>query len=648
MRLFLAVLTVAAMAALWIVVANSGSEPLGAVRPPAVVDAVQPEPAVPLTPAISSELAAPAVKEVQGSEREALDEARVRAEPEATPAQSADRLSGRVVLSNAAGGALPAESGVLTWIAWKGNSGSHIDVPVKGGEWSITLKALGEPEALGIHRLEMGGERFVVDAPEQKIPVPEDRFIEVLAHQPAGASLRVIDAQTGAELTGIRLTRGNWDSDEHPGLRAESRTLAENLTSPIDLTSVLDAEVRKQMRPKELFVRADGYAWAPAKVDFDVGGRHQVALQPGAELIVSFLDYDPKDRGELRVRAPKHDGPLVSALLRKTDPQRITGLPVGEVHVGVEVGAWYDEPLTLGKGSITLAPGQVGELLIEVEPAPEPVYATASGLLFVPEAWGEVSTRVSMEFLGTALAGFDDHQGEAAVSQRDADGPGVRAYAWSFDNMLVGSYELSLHEPAFSIAIEVPAGGRTDYEFALPPPAELLVRVVDDRTGEDIRTDALNWNPKRPKGVSGGTLEKAEYDEELVRYRIRGPEMEIELMLWDWGYSPVSATVDVAAGVREHTLRLERASIIEITLVDGETPVSFPDEWSDGPKPIDGTEGRVTLTQTGDKRWRFQMSDPGRYRYELPAIPGYEPVEPLIIDLLEGETSKQVVELRPL
>lgn len=647
MRTVLAIVALAALAVVGWVVGMGGSEELVGAEPMPVVAAVEPESSPPLAQSTVHANEVPPLGAVETS-RESLDATPAPGDLEPAVPNDVDRVSGRIVLSDSTGGALPADSGVLTWIAWKGTSGRHVEVPVKGGEWSVTLEVLGEPEGLGVHSLEMGGERFVVDVPEKKIPVPEDRFIEVFAHQPSGSTLRVVDAETGAELSGVRLARGNWDSEEHPGLRAESRTLAEGLASPIDLTLELDQEVRKDMRTGELFVRADGYAWAPAKVDFDVGGRYQVALQLGAELVVTFVGYDPQDRGELRVRAPGHGRPLVSAPLRKTDPQRITGLPAGELRVGVEVGPWYDEPLTLGEGVVTLAPGEVGDLVIEVELAPEPEYATASGLLFVPEAWGEVNTRVAMDFLGTALAGFDDHQGAAAVSQRSADRPGVRAYAWSFDKMLVGSYELSLREPPFAITIDVPAGGRTDYEFALPPPAELLVRIVDDRTGEDIRTDALNWNPKRPKGVSGGMLESAKYDEELVRYRIRGPEMEIELMLWDWGYSPVSATVDLAAGVREHTLRLRRASIIEITLVNDETPVAFPDEWSDDPQPVDGTEGRVTLTQRGDKRWRFQMSDPGRYRFELPEVPGYQPVEPLMIDLLEGETSEQVVELRRL
>jgi len=647
-----AVLAVVALAALvvvgWVIGMDDGEALVGA-EPAPVVAAEEPEVSEPLAPASSLAVDAPGV--VLETSREALDAAPEPDVVDEEPAVELDRLSGQVVLSDAQGAPLPAGSGLLTWICWKGNHGKHVEVPVQDGEWSVTLEALGDPEALQVHSLQMGGERVIVEAPAEKLPIPEERFVEVLARRPSGSMLRVVDAATGAELSGIRLVRGGgrgWDSEEHPGLGVESRMLGEGLSSPIDLTHEIDAKTRLDLSQRDLFVGADGYAWAPAKVDFAVGGQFQVGLKPGGDLVVSFLGYEPKDRGELRVRAEGHDGPLISKALRKTDPQRITGLPAGEVRVAVEVGPWYDEPLTLGKGAVTVVRGEVAELTVEVEAAPKPEYGMASGLLFVPEAWGGVNTHVTMEFLGTPLAGFDDHQSMGATSQREADRPGVRAYAWSFDNMLLGSYELSLREPPFSITIDVPAGGREDFVFELPPPAELLVRIVDDRTGESIRTDSLNWNPKRPRGVSGGMLESAEYDEELDRYRIRGPEMEIELMLWDWGYAPASATVDLAAGVREHTLRLQRASVIEVTLVDGETPVAFPEGWSEGPQPVEGTDGRVSLTQTGDKRWRFQMSAPGRYRFELPEIPGYERVEPLTIDLLEGETSEQVVELRRL
>lgn len=676
------IVTVSAVVALavlgWIVAQGESEAPKGP----------EPEPVVAVVPEINTPLAQATVP--VSAPLAALPETPTRLEvPTEAPPESElgpvveeGRVFGTVVLFDDAGVALPPGSGVLTWIGWKGQQGNMgggiAEVPVKDGKWNLALNDFMDSFELGlvnqgkltasdyvkklqVKSLYIDRERVVVEVPKKKINVPVSRFVEVRAHLPPRAMLHVFDALTGEPLSGLTLASKSSESgfnylpEEHPGLGVESRLLARDQRSPIDLSQRLEKGTLSALVKGGLFVVAEGYAWAPVEGDLRLGGEFEVALRPGGDLILSVVGYDPEARGRLRVRVPDQDPkqyqPLIDQSLRKVDPQRITGLPVGEVDVAIEVGDWYEEPLSLGHARASIRAGEVADLTIEVESAPELVVGTASGLLLVPESWERGSDRplLSIDLIGTALAGFDGNQTTYPRNEEKSDRPGVKAFRWTFKSMQVGEYVLRLHDPDYSTRIEVPVGGREDFVFEIPPRVELLVRVVNERTGEDLVPDELSWHAKLPSGVNGWSPQAAEYNEALQHYRIFAPATEVRLKaMFGWDYAPAKETVDLAAGVSEHTLLAKPASLIDITLLDGETPVAFPEMRIESPEPIEGTEGRSLREERAAMRWRFMMSAPGRYRFELPEIKGFQPVEPLTIDLADGETWKEVVELRRL
>jgi len=636
---------VVALAVVGWIVTHSESEKLADAEPePAVV-------AVPKTDALLGQVtvpdrATPVTTSVAETSSEILADA--KSELEVDPATEFEQLSGTVALFNATGTALSEQSGVLTWVVWNGETSRRVKALVEKGKWKVDLPGFDDTSMLEVQSLLIGAEPFVVDMPAMRIPIPENRFIEVSAHRRSGTMLHVFDASTGYPLHELRLALGGA-YEQHPGSGTESRLLARDQSSPIGLTQLFDRDTWQEIRQGRLFVAADGYAWAMVKVGADSGGTIQVALQPGGGLKVSVSNYDPKDACELRVRVGGKKWPLISQILRNDDPLQFTGLPVGGVRASVEIGSLYDGALTLGDASSSINAGEVTELMIEASPAPEPEYANASGLLLVHKSWGNNHPRLDMTLIGIALGDFDGDQSMAPQREPQADRPGFHAFRWTFDSVQIGGYELGITEPQISFRIDVPVGGRDNFVLEVPARVELLVRVVNNSTGEDILVDELYWTTKRPKGVNGSTPEDAKYVKQLQRYRIFAPETEISLRAWwNWTYKPLRTNLDLATGVREYTLRASSATVIAVTLMDGETPAALAQRWCGEPRALEGTEGRVELYDIRGPNCRFMVSAPGRDRIEFADIPGFQPIEPLIVDLPEGETIEKVVELHRL
>ncbi|MFT4647075.1 MAG: hypothetical protein ACI9X4_000282 [Glaciecola sp.] len=53
---------------------------------------------------------------------------------------------------------------------------------------------------------------------------------------------------------------------------------------------------------------------------------------------------------------------------------------------------------------------------------------------------------------------------------------------------------------------------------------------------------------------------------------------------------------------------------------------------------VDG-EGKPLSWSSSDGRISFSVSTPGRYRMEIPVLPGFGLVEPIELDLIEGEAT---------
>jgi hypothetical protein len=638
MRLGLA--TLAALAVLLVLVGRLGSgERRGAVAPDSAA-------ANPTLRATFEQPAESGVEAPAAARDEVAAPPPAPIEPTPEPAKPVLALHGRVIVDGVDGRELGDLDGSFGLFVWRGEQGELLDVGFAAGRWT---KEIQDPEAisaLSIGRVEVGSRIAMVTDPTERVGVPEIGELVVRARFAPALTLEVIDAASGAHLSGISLVREvefGPRGAPHPGLDIVDRIVAESLASPIALDSI--AAKLTRWYQAQVHVGAPGYAWASIKLELSVGGTRGVALERGAELVVLVRGADPAAHALLRLRPEGPDGPLPPLMDTPLDSDgqlEITGLAPGKLRVRAEVGEWFGEPLVLGETSVELAAGERRQVELVLEQAPPLEVARAGGVVYVAKAWSLERPTVTLELLDTPLGGRAYHH-VFHPSRLESSREGFDAFRWASGDLQVGRYELALFKPPFSAVVELPRGGRDDFELVVPAPVELVVRVVDDATGKAVATDDLKWHPREPEGVSGFGLEPAQAGAAPGEYVIRAPAVPIELMLWGDDYLPYDAEVDLTTGVREHTVRLQRACSILLTLRAGESTIPVPPEWDGFPRAITGS-GETSLTSFGTSR-RFVVTEPGAYELDPPKVSGYRKPPLQRIEVFAGRETEHVIEL---
>jgi hypothetical protein len=562
--------------------------------------------------------------------------------PEPGPGQPTGiTLRGRVLFTDRAGVEHSDSSGRFDLVVWKGDQGRFVGVEFSQGHWNITGPEIQGAERYTVVNLAMEAGGVVYTDPDlEHFPSSADEFVIHVRAAPQ-STLRVVQNGTGVELSGISLVTCDGSADEHPGRDFQSRLVASELRSPIDLNSY--SEVLSQFGTTEFLVGARDHAWKKVKFDLRSGGERILALMPSAGLAVSVEGVKKQDRVQLLLFRGEFDSPFLEIALRDDGEILISDLEPGPIQIHAVIGEWWDAPIRLAHAQAELEAGAVEHVPLVLAEAPVLKTANATGLILIADEWETSTVQIALEFLGTSLGasgGMYDPSVKAVPSPR----AGFKAFEWSESDLQVGRYELSLHQPAISTAFEVSEQGLINFEWTVGPPRELLLRIVDARTGVDLLIDDCRWWAKLPEGVDGGSPELAPFDPEKRAYVIRTPAEAIDLSILTWPYQPYGEALDLSSGLRQHTVRLEPASGVTLKIRDGETPIAFPEDWYEHPVMVEG-DGRTTLAQLGQFERKFMVSEPGTYTIELPEVAGYRKAENPTIFVPDGEFVEYVVQL---
>jgi hypothetical protein len=566
--------------------------------------------------------------------------------PSTTPAPA--DLEGTLVLERADGTKDVAPEGRFTLLAWRHDSASPLDVEVHAGHWAARFPdgRGSEVTRVEFQSVRVGESGALVREPAGPLAISSGQLIAVVVYFPISTTLRVVDASAGRDLDDVELLAVDGfsiDEDAYPGLEADEarHALAKHRASPIDF-STLD-EIR-EFGVWTVRVHSPGYAWTMITLDTRAGGERLVRLARGGSLRLTLVDNSGSRGVQLRLRRSTKGGvPVLSTPMSRNGEILLEGLEPGDYSVAAEIGDWFQHPIQLGKVDTTIVAGRETPATLAIEPAPRAELATAGGVVVVPAEWKLERVMVLLKLLDTPLEGREKYfRIEVEHSEPQADGK--LAFEWTRGDLQVGRYELGIYKPPASTAIELPRGGRTDFRLELAPPAELAVRVVDDITSDDITIERVVWNPKRPDGVNGGGLESAEFDAVTRRFIIRAPQGEIAVSAWGAEFAHTTDIVTLLPGHQEHTLRLRRASLVEIVLRDGELVLPFQQEWRASVETEDGKPVNMSGTMSVNLR-RVGLPSAGRYRFKLPAINGYEPIPDQMVDAIEGKTVRLEVPL---
>ncbi|MSR61353.1 MAG: hypothetical protein EXS08_02740 [Planctomycetes bacterium] len=548
-------------------------------------------------------------------------------------------LAGTIVVLDEQGAEHRAEDGSFSFVLWTGDSGSWHEVEVHGGAWSTALPREPTVQALGVTDVELGGRRAVCgEDTSERIALPEDGWLALSARWPSASLLSVRDRESGRELAPVFLTEvSGWPESQcgHPGPAAASeRDLG---PSPVTLPPG-----DSSLGTRTCYARSPGYAWGRIEIDEQRGGERILLLERAGELEVELLGTVGAAGTRLRLFGSEH-APAFEAEVHAAGRVLVEALPVGPYRVKAEIGDYWRDPLVLAEAEAEVVAGgraRVSLTLKELEPRRKVPF---EGTLVLPAAWELGEFELAFELLDTPLDGGDGRF-SLASSAMEPEGDPPAAYRWSAPAVQPGRYEVELDELAFHAVLTVGDAGLRDARVVVPPPCEVLVRCIEDDTGVEVTSESVSWYCAMPEGLYGWSHERAEWDEALRRWRIRAPQGEVVVGVYGSTYAHASETVQARAGTNEVELRLARPTGLRVVLRDGTTEIP----WADGAFPeLEPLEGQPDFrsSSSGGGTITLHKKEAGRYRLEVPVVPGYEPVPAVEVTLTKGVVTEHVVEL---
>ncbi len=563
------------------------------------------------------------------------------------PEPAADEIVGRLVVVDRAGLEHPREDGRFTLLTWiEGEPAALVPVSVSKGEW----RAKTAPgRRARVTDLTIGG-RVAVVVDEGGLAGSGDREVTLRARWKASCALRVLDDATGRDLSGVevvRLVSGGREDEPHPHGAGTAHVVKEAV-SPVSLPPADRLAV--------YWVRARGFAWSRIRIDHVRGGERTIRLKRGGALEVTVVG--PAARGRFlvlrRAEADEHGVPYTESALPESGVARVNAMEPGRYDVLVTSAEWWRRSHTLGSAEVVVPADAVERVTVRLaEPAPQ-VTVPVAGVLVVPEAWGAIDVSLSIrtargtteELLLTALQGKDggvstEVEIDADEMTKDRDG----RLHWDAGRIPPGEYVATIGRTAYQVAFRVGATGDASVRLALPRPADVVLRTVDDATGLRVPLREIRWSPAWVSFLDARSSVTARSAPDPGTFRFRAPigEIHLDTAARGWALASPAKVYSVRPHRNEYDVRVIRLSGLRVRFRDGNAAVPLGADKVTL-QSVDGHKDLETSADRGDLL--FFVRNPGAYELVFENIPGFQREKPRRVELRQGTTKTVVVALR--
>ncbi len=553
------------------------------------------------------------------------------------PAPAKVKLVGTIVAVDEAGREHRHEEGSFRFVLWVGDSGQHLNVPVMDGVWEAEVL---EGVRLEAQNIRLGGKPAFCDG--KRISVPGDGKLAISAHWPRKAFLRVLDATTRIDLEGVVLvpehpSQSNRDMP-HPGNHPSASLLTAETRSPVDLAKLISGSDDSNWR-MNYWVRASGYAWGRIELDLRLGGERTLALKPAAQLEVKLVGELPSTGWVLRLypRQPEEGekaktlrsrGELHPVFEVKPEPDRATavdGLEPGDYRLTAEAGSWWKAPKAMGETFVTLEAGRKTQSTLKITALPpKPESVPLAGTLYVPPAWGSVRPDLTLEALDNEEIGENEIRGRQDLQAASISGTPGR-FIWDAGEVPPGRYKIEVGLDALSIEwdhfVKVGPGGDKGVRIELGEPAEVAVRVVDEKTGLDVTVEQLEWHMEvRPE--AGGWSDNEVKEKKGNTFVFRAPVGPITIGSDSEEYVTSTQEIDVRPGRNDVTLKVTPACGIRFRALEGQSRVPWNDDWEVELRAKSGAGEAVGWRWSGGVH-TITLTEPGVYIVTFPDRDGF-------------------------
>jgi hypothetical protein len=501
-----------------------------------------------------------------------------------------------------------------------------------------------------------------------------------------------------AEVTVVR--KKDWRSDTltHPGAYADDSVLVKAAPSPVELALPTN-DARSLANSFTLWASAPGYAWGRIEIDFTAGGDRLLVLprggalrvtlrnfqEPGAEDAAAILrvrreperpapaeksaaaklaeallnvkdedippgmtrdDFKKLLEPDTSPRGPGIGSPWAEAVIGSASPIVIEGLAPGKYIVRAELGEWFRDPLVLAAQPVEVVAGERAEVTLELEDRPRSgAKVPLEGTLVFPVEWPERRISIEFETLDRPRVSTGGRLTIPWDELTPVDGkPGL--HRWSVGRVVPGKYLATIRAFELQTLLDVGPMGLKDAVIQIGPPAEIEVRVFDDQSGAPIELDRLHWNCRRPRGSRGGGSNSVRADGAPGVFSFRAPAGEIDLGGSPAGHEWIQEHVIAVTGrTNSVEVRLKRTCGLIVSVREGEQELPYS-VIERAISVVEQTEkGRVHGWSGSAKGRRLTLSSPGTYDVRVKKLPGYQPVEPVTVEVAPGKFVEHAVEL---
>ncbi len=591
------------------------------------------------------ESAAPAVVIAEQSQRTTpVDRSPSEREPIAVPAAvtTVDPDRGTIVVLDEGGVEHPSESGSFSIVITKPRQ-ETLKIMVKEGVWSQHLPEGATYIVGGI----VLGERPAIALPNSGpfVEGPDSRTLR--CEWASVARLHVVDANSGAELDGIRLyTVQQFDAiGIDVNLRRPDRGLVgEDLFSPIDVRYDSDAH----SDPPTHLVGRSGYVWGKIQIDPRAGGDFVLKLQPGGSLHATFEGASRASR--LRIRLYQSSTPDLKSIAEWGGDQLQRGpplaldldcLPAGEYVLRAEVGK-SEDPKILAQQAFAVAVGAQANIALLVPALPKPEKYEVEFTLKMDPSWSHEKFDLlvdSQEFSKGSTTPFEWIMASKWTR--------LEAGVWKAKPVLLeaGHYTCTIDELYFGADLQVGGDPHQQVLLEIPAQVQVIVHAVDVESGEPVEGAIYLCAWKAPQGEQFFGGHNGLSETSMGQVKLFAPLGQVRLEAFTPEYFMWKEQIlDLGPGRNEITLKLQRNLRLEIVLREGEKVVPWGMSAMNGVKceavnrrdlggGIRGGSGRLTCF----------VREPGLYRITIPKLPGYQPIEPFEVSLEERKLIERII-----
>ncbi len=454
-------------------------------------------------------------------------------------------------------------------------------------------------------------------------------------------SLTVLDADTGQHLSGVdvfELRAGLFGEHVHPASDQMGKQVAKKAMSPIKIVS---KEARSHSSGLPYVVGCQGYAWQKVSLKVTTGGDAVVSLVRGGTLRV-LVDMKQVSLGSaFEMRRSSRDQPMVRQTVRGEGPYTFEGLTPGSIELTLIKTSRFDSGKAIGVTVTEIPAGGMQEVLLTVDKKAQAPLVPLAGKLVVGEGWDLDSLTLKREYTRVTGSKKTEYAVRGLSDLKAVEGA-PRTFKFDFGDVSEGKHFIGTDVADYYMGVELGPEGDRSVIVEIPRAVSTTVRFINGRTGQTAPIDHLIWFLATNQSERRGRRSSVSLAEGEDRFHLLTPEGSIMFMTFSDLYAGFRESADIR-GDSELAFSVFPSARAMVLLKEGLKPVPWP---VGAQPPVESLQGAAQpQTQIRGTGLWIKADLGGRYRLEIPKIPGFQPVDAIELDLVEGRLEEVVVQL---